>query len=142
MRQSFFEFRGRNSGIQNIYGLEIRIAREVSGENRRNNIPQGLFEYCFSKKVKKELNYPQILREDKLAACSSSFLNTELLLALYNMIMLGECGLLDMFTTDIIAIENGKKKSYCVRDMDGNIVHWEDIDRIKKQRSKIFVEWY
>ena len=57
-------------------------------------------------------------------------------------IMLGECGLLDMFTIDIIVIENGKKKSYCVRDMDGNIVHWEDIDRIKKQRSKIFVEWY
>ena len=88
-----FEFMGWNSGIQNIYGLEIRIARELLGENRRNNIPLNLLEYCFSKKVKKELRYPQVLREDKIADCSSRFLNTELLLALYNMIGLGETGL-------------------------------------------------
>ena len=88
-----FEFKGWNSGIQNIYGLEIRIARELLGENRRNNIPPYLVEYCFSKRVKKELNYPKILREDKIADCSEAFLNTELLLALYNMIGLGETGL-------------------------------------------------
>ncbi|WP_304429167.1 hypothetical protein, partial [uncultured Acetatifactor sp.] len=52
------DFWGWNSGIQNIYGLEIRIARELLGENRRNNIPLNLLEYCFSKKVKKELRYP------------------------------------------------------------------------------------
>lgn len=88
-----FEFMGWNSGIQNIFGLEIRIARELLGENRRNNIPLNLLEYCFSKKVKKELRYPQVLREDKIADCSSRFLNTELLLALYNMIGFGETGL-------------------------------------------------
>ena len=88
-----FELRDWNSGIQNIYGLEIRIARELLGENRRNNIPLNLLEYCFSKKVKKELRYPQVLREDRIADCSSRFLNTELLLALYNMIGLGETGL-------------------------------------------------
>jgi len=88
-----FEYRGWNSGIQNIYGLEIRIARELLGENRRNKIPPNLLEYCFSKRVKKELNYPQILREDKIADCSSRFLDTELLFALYNMIGLGETGL-------------------------------------------------
>ncbi len=32
-----FEFRGWNSGIQNFYGLEIRIARELSRESRRNH---------------------------------------------------------------------------------------------------------
>ena len=88
-----FEFRDWNSGIQNIYGLEIRIARELLGENRRNNIPPHLLEYCFSKRVIKEVSYPQILREDKIAACNSKFLNTELCLALYNMIGLGETGL-------------------------------------------------
>lgn len=88
-----FEFGCWNSGIQNIYGLEIRIARELLGENRRNNIPPDLLEYYFSKRVKKELRYPQILREEKIAACSSRFLNTELLLAIYNMIGLGETGL-------------------------------------------------
>ncbi len=36
----------------------------------------------FVKKVKKELKYPQVLREDKIADCSSRFLNAELLLAL------------------------------------------------------------
>jgi len=88
-----FEFRCWNSGIQNIYGLEIRIARELLCENRRNNIPPNLLAYCFSKRVIKEISYPQILREDKIANCSSRFLNTELLLALYNMIGLGETGL-------------------------------------------------
>lgn len=88
-----FEFGAWNSGIQNIYGLEIRIARELLGENRRNNIPPHLLEYCFSKRVKKELSYPQILREDKIADCSNVFLNTELLLALYNIIGFGETGL-------------------------------------------------
>ncbi len=88
-----FEFRCWNIGIQNIYGLEIRIARELLCEDRRNHIPSDLLEYCFSKRVKKELRYPQILREDKVADCSSRFLNTEMLLALYNMIGLGETGL-------------------------------------------------
>jgi len=88
-----FEFKCWNTGIQNIYGLEIRIARELLGEDRRNNIPPGLLEYCFSKRVKKELSYPQVLREDKIVGCSSRFLDTELLLALYNMIGSGETGL-------------------------------------------------
>lgn len=88
-----FEFRGCNSGIQNIYGLEIRIARELLGENRRNSIPPHFWEYCLSKNVQKELGYPRILREDKIAGCSNAFLDTELLLALYNMIGLGETGL-------------------------------------------------
>ena len=88
-----FEFMDWNSGIQNIYGLEIRIARELLGENRRNHIPLDVLEYCFSKKVKKALRYPQVLREDQIADCSSRFLDMELLLALYNMIGLGETGL-------------------------------------------------
>lgn len=81
-----FEFGCFNMGIQNIYGLEIRIAREFLGEDRRNTIPQDFLEFFFSKRVKKELSYPQILREDKVADCNSIFLNDEMLLALYNMI--------------------------------------------------------
>ena len=88
-----FEFMDWNSGIQHIYGLEIRIARELLGENRRNHIPLNVLEYCFSKKAKKALRYPQVLREDQIADCSSRFLDMELLLALYNMIGLGETGL-------------------------------------------------
>ena len=88
-----FEFGGWNYGIQNIYGLEIRIARELFGENRRNNIPSNFVAYCFSKRVKKELRYPQILREDEIVNCSSNFLDTELFLALSNMIGFGETGL-------------------------------------------------
>ncbi len=88
-----FEFGCWNDGIQNIYELEIRIARELLGENRKNKLPPDLLAYCFSKKVKKELIYPKVLREDRIADCSSNFLTTELLLALYNMIGLGETGL-------------------------------------------------
>ncbi len=88
-----FEFEYWNSGIQNIYGLEIRIARELLGEDRRNQIPSYLLEYYFSKRVKKRCRYPQILREEEIAACDSRFLDTELLYALYHMIGNGETGL-------------------------------------------------
>ena len=57
-----FEYEYWHNGIQNIYGLEIRIARELLGEDRRDNIPPDLLEYYFSKSVKKSLRYPQILR--------------------------------------------------------------------------------
>ena len=88
-----FEFEYWNNGIQNIYGLEIRIARELLGENRRDNIPQNLLEYYFSKRVKKSVRYPQILREKEIADCDNRCLNMELLHALYNMIGNGETGL-------------------------------------------------
>lgn len=90
-----FEFSLWNSGIQNIYGLEIRIARELLGEDRRGDIPPWLLEHCFSKRVKKALRYPHILREDKIAACSGAFLETELLLALYNSISLPPEGFIE-----------------------------------------------
>lgn len=57
--------------------------REIFGENRRNNIPPHLLEYCFSKRVQKELSYPRVLREDRIAACSNLFLNTELTINIY-----------------------------------------------------------
>lgn len=88
-----FEFEYWNSGIQNIYGLEIRIARELSGEDRRNNFPPNLLEYYFSKIVRKRLRYPQILREREIADCDSRCLNVELLAAIYDMIGKGETGL-------------------------------------------------
>ena len=80
-------------GFADMYGLEIRIARELFGESRRRDIPSNLLDYYFSKQVKRELTFPKILREDKIAACSSRFLETELLYALYNMIGKGETGL-------------------------------------------------
>lgn len=80
-------------GFADMYGLEIRIARELFGESRRRNIPSNLLDYYFSKQVKRELAFPKILREEKISACSSRFLETELLYALYNMIGKGETGL-------------------------------------------------
>lgn len=88
-----FEFEYWNNGIQNIYGLEIRIARELLGEDRRDNIPPDLLEYYFTKKGKKSLRYPQILREKEIADCDSRCLELELLLGLYRMIGMGETGL-------------------------------------------------
>lgn len=80
-------------GFADMYGLEIRITRELFGECRRRNIPSNLSDYYFSKQVKRELAFPKILREEKISTCSSSFLETELLYALYNMIGKGETGL-------------------------------------------------
>lgn len=83
-----FEIEYWTTGILNIYGLEIRIAREFLGENRKDNIPSAWLSYYFSKKVKKELRYPQILREKEITACSD--LDGELFYALCNMIGKGE----------------------------------------------------
>lgn len=88
-----FEFEYLHDGIQNIYGLEIRIAREFLGEDRRDNIPPDLLEYYFSKRVKKSLRYPQILREKEIADFDSRCLELELLYAIYDMIGKGETGL-------------------------------------------------
>ena len=80
-------------GIANMCGLEIRIARELFGEDRRCNIPPYLLDYYFSKKVKRELAYPKILREEEITACSDRLIEDELLYALYNLIGKGETGL-------------------------------------------------
>lgn len=56
-------------------------------------------------------------------------------------VMYGDCGLLNTFIGDIVVIENGIKKRYYVKDADGNILNWEDIDRIKKQGIEMIIEW-
>lgn len=88
-----FDFEYGDTGIQNIYGLEVRIARESLGENRRNNIAPEFLDYFFSKRVKKQIRYPQILREEEITTCSSQILDTILFYALCNMIGKGETGL-------------------------------------------------
>jgi hypothetical protein len=83
----------RHSGILNIYGLEIRIARELFGENRKNNIQSQHLDYFFSKTIKKSLRYPQILREKEVYDCKSEHLEFILITALYDIIGKGETGL-------------------------------------------------
>ena len=58
-----FEFGYWQGGIQNIYGLEIRIARELFGEDRRKILPSALLDYLCSKSVKKAIRCPQVLPE-------------------------------------------------------------------------------
>ena len=79
--------------ISNIYGLEIRIARELLGENRKDIIPYAPLDYFLSKRVKKELRYPQILREEELTDCNDRVFELHLLSALYDMIGKVETGL-------------------------------------------------
>lgn len=87
-----FDLENLTHGILNIYGLEIRIARELLNENRRNNIPSNLTDYYFKKSLKKELKYPQVLRTQQIAD-SGRFSDIELFHALCNMIGKGETGL-------------------------------------------------
>jgi len=54
-------------------------------------------------------------------------------------IMFGSCGLKNMFSGDILIIENGKRKKYRVKDEYGNIVTCENIDKIRN--SKLDIEW-
>ncbi len=80
-------------GFPELYGLEIRIAREILGEERKGNIPPNLVGYYLSKGVRKKLRYPQILREEITAAHNEGLLRVELIYALYDMIGKGETGL-------------------------------------------------
>ena len=85
-----FDIENWCDGIANIYGLEIRIARELFGEKRKN-IPPQFLDYYLSKSVKKSLRYPQILREEEINSCDA--LEYDLMSALYDMIGKGETGL-------------------------------------------------
>lgn len=92
-------------GYPALCGLEIRIARELLHENRRDRIPSDLLEYYFSKRVQKGLRYPQILREEKIKTCSDRLLTLELLEALYQMIGKGETGLYSQLNENWMEIE-------------------------------------
>ena len=88
-----FSFEYEVDGIADMYGLEIRIARELFNENRSRSIPTNLIDFYFSKKIKRELVYPKILREYEIASSNGRFTETEMLRALYNMIGKRETGL-------------------------------------------------
>lgn len=94
-----FEFGDWQGGIQNIYGLEIRIARELFGEDRRKILPPALLDYFCSKSVKKAMRYPQVLPEQTLFAgdCPSAgdrmLHEAEMLRVLFRLIGHGETGL-------------------------------------------------
>lgn len=86
-----FDFEYREIGIQNIYGLEIRIARELLNEDRKSNfIPT---DYFFSKNLKNHIRYPQILREDEIVSLSGRALDLTLFYAICDMIGKGEIGI-------------------------------------------------
>ena len=118
-----FEFEYWNNGIQNIYGLEIRIARELLSENRKDNFPPNLLEYYFSKRVRKRLKYPQVLREKEIVDCSSRLLNGELLNAIYDMIGKGETGLYTELNENWDEIEQAIKEYIdCLKEDEINSV--------------------
>ena len=56
-------------------------------------------------------------------------------------IICSEKGLLNMFSGDMIVIENGKRKKFYVKDTSGRLLTWDDIDRIKKHGIEFFIEW-
>lgn len=58
-------------------------------------------------------------------------------------IMLSPSGLYNMFSGDILIIENGKRKMYVVKDKYGNIVTCDNIDNLCKNNpdNHISIEW-
>ena len=83
---------GGGNSIANLYGLEIRIARELLGEKRNHNIPPELLDYFLCKGIKKRLRYLQVLRkEEEIYRDRSGYLG--LFSELVDMIGIGETGL-------------------------------------------------
>lgn len=80
-------------GITDIFGLEIRIVRELTGEKRRFVIPEDLSDLYFSKRMKRNLRFPEILREDELNVNRFAAFDYTILRALFDMIGKGETGL-------------------------------------------------
>ena len=69
-----------------LYGLEIRLARELFDEKRNVNIPKDQLDHCLSKSVRRRLYYPKILSEKEIATWG----NDHMIYALYEMIGRGE----------------------------------------------------
>lgn len=104
-----FEFGHWQGGIQNIYGLEIRIARELFGEDRRKILPPALLDCFCSKSVKKAMRWPQVMPDQttpeqtaperaqaagaSLSACGDPLHEAEMLRVLRSLIGHGETGL-------------------------------------------------
>jgi hypothetical protein len=88
-----YEYGGSHSGIINIYGLEIRIARELLGEKRHSIIPSKAIDYFCSKAVKKSIRYPRILRKEEVEKYGITASEYYLHSSLYDMIGKGETGL-------------------------------------------------
>ena len=98
------------------------MARELLGEDRRNGIPHNLLEYYFSKRVRKRLRYPQLLREREIADCSSRCLKAELLAAIYDMIGKGETGLYAELNENWDEIEQAIKEYMdCLKEDEINL---------------------
>lgn len=56
-------------------------------------------------------------------------------------VIYSESGVMNMFSGDIILIEDGKRKRFYVKDASGTILKWSDMESIKQRGDKIFVEW-
>ncbi len=55
----------------------------------------------------------------------------------------GKAGITNMFTADIIVIENGKRKKYSIKDKKGNVMNCEDFYRkdYKNLDEEYLLEW-
>lgn len=58
-------------------------------------------------------------------------------------IIFGQAGITNMFTADIIVIENGKRKKYSIKDKKGNVMNCEDFYKkdYKNLDDEYFLEW-
>jgi len=88
-----FVIESRHRSVLDLYGLEIRLARELFGERREANIPPRFLEHYFHKRVKKQLAYPQVLREGSKYRDHYGYMEHELAGALYDLIGKGETGI-------------------------------------------------
>ena len=90
-QEPYFEPEAWAYGLQPVFGLEIRLARQILGQDRRRELP--VREFTFSKQAKKRARYPQALREERIAQAQGGALQVELFGALCDLIGLGETGL-------------------------------------------------
>lgn len=90
-QEEFFSPEAWSYGIRPVFGLEIRLARQVLGRDLRKELP--VREFYFSKQAKRRARYPQALREEAIARAQGGALQVELFGALYDLIGLGETGL-------------------------------------------------
>lgn len=54
-------------------------------------------------------------------------------------IILGVSGITNMFTSDIVVLENGKRKKYSIKDKYGKILNTESF--CGELRDEYFIEW-
>lgn len=139
-KEFFYELDGGNEGadyfielITSFLPKEKEIIRSDCHEQYLNDLKLG----------EQELDVDGILILERMAHEEDYRILRVNTIGEVEKIIFGKAGITNMFTADIIVIENGKRKKYSIKDEKGNVMNCQDFYRkdYKNLDDEYFIEW-